>query len=545
MNERILDEIPYIVNPRKDTGLFNSKIAIWLFLASEVMLFGGLFSGYIFLRIYADFPWPERTLPIVPGLLNTFILILSSVTVVFAWAALKLRKWNQFRMYMGVTIACAAVFMVFKVFEYKAKFAHQGVRMDDYAIVEGHVHKAKIDESGKIKHVDHHGDSHSDAEHKEEEAYYKGYQNKIIFKTESINFNLQTFYPGYVEQVIEQAKKGGSKLVFSEDVVVKTSPDSEAKVLAKAGEELSLSVLEQAKDAYSKARGSNSKARTAELRKLWKDSKAENPKLPNWKQAQSISIDATKLEGQLVETPGSLKVNVEPKLALLFKPTAIKADKNSAALKDGTNLNGTLKASPMYIGVDSIDFKFLVKKAKERGIDPDVAIEQSWILTNPKMRKLWEMKKKDIKELEARLLEEAGGDEEKAKEPTEIERYKITWKDIIHYTTGEKLSWFNGFTGASHEKYDFPSLEIPREKIKFESKFTPRWNNYYAIYFTITGLHGLHIIGGAIVLGYYMFCPNMFRANPEWLANRVEVAGLFWHFVDLVWIFLFPILYLM
>ena len=49
-------ELPYIVEPRKDTGLFNSKLAIWLFLASEVMLFGALFSGYAFLRIYADFP---------------------------------------------------------------------------------------------------------------------------------------------------------------------------------------------------------------------------------------------------------------------------------------------------------------------------------------------------------------------------------------------------------------------------------------------------------------------------------------------------------
>ena len=82
-------EIPYIVTPRKDTGLFNSKIAIWLFLASEVMLFGGFFSAYVFLRLGADYPWPERTLPVLPGLINTFVLIGSSVTVVFAWASLE------------------------------------------------------------------------------------------------------------------------------------------------------------------------------------------------------------------------------------------------------------------------------------------------------------------------------------------------------------------------------------------------------------------------------------------------------------------------
>ena len=44
-------EVPYIVNEREDTGLINSKLGIWIFLASEVMLFGRLFSAYIFLRI--------------------------------------------------------------------------------------------------------------------------------------------------------------------------------------------------------------------------------------------------------------------------------------------------------------------------------------------------------------------------------------------------------------------------------------------------------------------------------------------------------------
>jgi heme/copper-type cytochrome/quinol oxidase subunit 3 len=62
----------------------------------------------------------------------------------------------------------------------------------------------------------------------------------------------------------------------------------------------------------------------------------------------------------------------------------------------------------------------------------------------------------------------------------------------------------------------------------------------------ITGLHGLHVIGGALVLLYYLlFGKKMYLENPEWLANRVEVGGLFWHFVDLIWIFAFPILYLM
>ena len=46
-------QIPFTVAPRPDTGVNNAKIGVWLFLASEVMLFGGLFSAYIFLRLGA------------------------------------------------------------------------------------------------------------------------------------------------------------------------------------------------------------------------------------------------------------------------------------------------------------------------------------------------------------------------------------------------------------------------------------------------------------------------------------------------------------
>ena len=68
----------------------------------------------------------------------------------------------------------------------------------------------------------------------------------------------------------------------------------------------------------------------------------------------------------------------------------------------------------------------------------------------------------------------------------------------------------------------------------------------YAIYFTITGLHGLHIIGG-IIVNTYLWGPGakMWHTAKERFTNRIEIAGLYWHFVDLVWIFLFPVLYLL
>jgi len=115
-------EIPYTVEPRPDSGLANGKLGIWLFLASEVMLFGALFSTYILLRVGAA-EWPHGELSIKLGAVNTVILICSSVTMVMSWASLKLNNFSKGRLYLLITIVLAAVFLVNKYFEYADHFA--------------------------------------------------------------------------------------------------------------------------------------------------------------------------------------------------------------------------------------------------------------------------------------------------------------------------------------------------------------------------------------------------------------------------------------
>ncbi len=128
-------QIPYTVIPRPDTGVNNAKLGIWLFLASEVMLFGGLFAAYIFLRIGAE-DWPgmmipgttelderaDQVLSVPLATLNTMILIASSVTMVMAWASLKLNDFKKYKLYMGLTILAAFGFLIVKAFEYGSKF---------------------------------------------------------------------------------------------------------------------------------------------------------------------------------------------------------------------------------------------------------------------------------------------------------------------------------------------------------------------------------------------------------------------------------------
>ena len=120
-----MDALPYTTTIRPDTGLTSPKLGIWLFLASEVMLFGSLFSAYALLRSGAAV-WPDQsaTLSVPLATLNTVILIGSSVTMVLAWAALQQLSVARYRLFMGLTLLGGAMFLVVKAIEYGDKFSH-------------------------------------------------------------------------------------------------------------------------------------------------------------------------------------------------------------------------------------------------------------------------------------------------------------------------------------------------------------------------------------------------------------------------------------
>jgi cytochrome c oxidase subunit 3 len=283
-------EIPYTCKPRPDTGLYNAKVGIWLFLASEIMLFGALFSSYILLRVTSpegEWPlveraWPHGLLNIPIGTFNTAVLITSSVTVVLAWAALKMNQFGKFRAYMLVTLLCAFGFLGIKSFEYNEKFTHYELRLKGGQVYTGH-----IEVNGK----------------------HAGFWDF-----------------GSIYNLERLGKEQVKEIAFTAD--------------------------------------------------------APKPK-PGEKHAE----------------------------------------------------------------------------------------------------------------------------------------------------------------GAAHEH---KKMTVKVEEIEKLDAFVMRNHTFFAIYFVVTALHGLHVLGGALVLGYFAFPgASMWRKNPEQFTNRIEVAGLFWHFVDLVWIFLFPVVYLL
>lgn len=133
-------EIPYTVQARPDTGVYNAKVGMWLFLASEVMLFGGLFSSYILLRVAAPpGTWPRGWLSVPLGTLNTLILALSAVTTLLAWAACKARLFDRYKLFQGITLILALIFISIKGYEYRDKLHHYEVVLKDGRIADGHL----------------------------------------------------------------------------------------------------------------------------------------------------------------------------------------------------------------------------------------------------------------------------------------------------------------------------------------------------------------------------------------------------------------------
>ena len=111
-------------------GIPNGKIAIWLFLASEVMFFTGLIGAYIVLRFgqpAGNWPQPQNTLNVPLTAINTFLLICSSVTLVWGLQAIqegnrRIGNWGLF-----LTTLLGAVFVGIQGFEYYELWIHRGL----------------------------------------------------------------------------------------------------------------------------------------------------------------------------------------------------------------------------------------------------------------------------------------------------------------------------------------------------------------------------------------------------------------------------------
>ena len=107
-------------------GYEGAKLAMWLFLATELLLFGVLFAGFALFhgKYPVEFKLAHMSLDKVMGGVNTLILITSSITAVLGLDAIQRGKRNRSLWMLGATIVMAGGFLVVKYFEYSGKFAN-------------------------------------------------------------------------------------------------------------------------------------------------------------------------------------------------------------------------------------------------------------------------------------------------------------------------------------------------------------------------------------------------------------------------------------
>ncbi len=111
-----------------------SKMAMWLFLATEVLLFAGLFTTYAVYRFrYGyDFKAAATELNVLLGSINTIILLFSSFTIAWAVDAIQNNKIKLSKNLILITLVCGVLFLIIKFFEYSAKI-HYGYFLSDLA----------------------------------------------------------------------------------------------------------------------------------------------------------------------------------------------------------------------------------------------------------------------------------------------------------------------------------------------------------------------------------------------------------------------------
>lgn len=471
-------EIPYTVKARPDTGLWNAKIGIWLFLASEVMLFGGLFSAYIFLRLSPEGPWPVQVLTVKWGFINTLVLILSSVTVLQAWVALKLRNYSLYMVWMFLTILCAFGFLGIKTIEYNDKFHHYGVRLHDGSVLEGHLpHEGYLVKFEEVKTV-----------------------TLASRPSDQGLFGITLFHNGSDGEFLNFITEGKPEFKTEEGRTV---------ILDNAKVKELMDMARKEKKPYVTLTAVSPLKFAIPTRKMFDNA---------WDDKKATFRDSTVIEGKLADD--SLRLEVDKvDLRWLFphdqksEPDAFKAAQNAEAWHI---LGGDWKQR-----FEAHRSKELEHFQQRHGKDGNPMLNDDYV------RKTYSLMDVSVHG-EAPAAHGAEKPKDAVAHPSEVAEHGAAPAE-------------SGHGGHAH-----PEVTIPRKMIEHFSNFTPKWHNYYAIYFTLTGLHGLHVLAGALVLTYFLlFGRSLYNKDPEHMANRVEVGGLFWHFVDLVWIFLFPLLYLL
>ena len=405
----------------------KGKLAIWLFLSTEIMFFTALIGTYIVLRFgVPQGSWPTpHDVRIVEwlGALNTFVLICSSVTIVFAMEAAKYDLADNAKKWLFATFALGCVFLGIKAYEYNSKFSH---------------------------------------------GIHPGGPRSLLYDRADLHYL----------------------------AAMKQSCDEQ------------LAVLEKEKTA------ANQTVSAASRSEQKSDSKTDSH-LADSHSAGSHSHDSEKLKNLVLIRDG----------LVMWTQKIVGRDDNPRMRE---------------IALESLAHQINPRGENER-VDAHLASELEQVKTS-----LAELENelgdadKNVAELQKAI------DALNAGETTDESKKQLEEKTALATDAAAESSRIGNLIAplkarvAAMEMFASAKEEGINETFHLKLPMViPSGNTWANTYFLLTGFHALHVLGGL-----FAFLVLMLKRLGTERAGVLENVGLYWHFVDIVWIFLFPLLYL-
>jgi cytochrome c oxidase subunit 3 len=471
----------------------RGKLCLWLFLSTEIMFFAGLIGTYIVLRFGAPVgSWPlphDVHLQEFVGAFNTFVLICSSVTIVLALEAARGNHAGLAKFWMVLTSLLGAVFLLVKLYEYNEKFKHG-------------IFPAK---------------PHSLLYEKADLQYVQAVRQSLAPRTTALTPQLADLTgkrdplwakldAGQALSAAEQQELDSlnSQLLpydLQTDLVqwteLKAAKDPDFDVRRRALQSMAVAIYPlrplgqegvEMEHQYVHMLDDEAVALKEDLEKLGN----ERGTVQAEKEAKKIELASVQAQVDALQVQRDM---LDKQLKELEKPA--------------TTTTQLEPASAAFVAL------------QERATQP------AQPTANPQVEKL----KTEIAALDAQLkpkldeqkslLGEIGRiDERLAGFTAEVKRYQ------------GRLRILPTLKAAAHGlNHTFPDLRLPM--------VIPSGNMWASTYFLLTGFHAIHVLVGLIAFALVL----LYRLDRS-KAHILENTGLYWHFVDLVWIFLFPLLYL-
>ncbi len=541
----------------------RGKLMIWLFLSTEIMFFAALIGSYVVLRFGAPSgTWPRPHDVHVEewvGAVNTFVLICSSVSIVLAHEAARRDREGAARGWVVVTFLLGALFLGFKAYEYRGKWLHNLVPHAPHSSMYDRADTVYV--SAVSEHLTQIVSSLSAANARQNEV-----AGELASLPEEINdlrqrINELRTQREELRRKIEQA----SKLPAVQAVTAQ--PDSSSNSSSAADAEQS---------------------ETAE---------AEDP--------QQLSLDLESAERDLAEQETALAKMRSDAPSMRRELDSLMASEKERGVRlvvASSLLNSGAKWTSCVVGQDPdpvtqqmamltlahdiyplelyAEIAATYQRQEAIRIEQAVRDQKAILDTQSSVLKQATYEVTELQDLQAPILNEqtkltdelnalpqvdADKPEKSSEEKDALARRAEIDKRIAEIATALQSSAEKSTAAATriadselkiaHTKTEIDTLNARRQFREEMKRNHGGLNHHYAwvrmplsipsghmwssTYFLLTGIHALHVFIGLIV--FVIAIP--LRLNSR-RAGLLENTGLYWHFVDIVWIFLFPLIYL-